>query len=93
MPSGYARVRTFGWLHPAAKVRANRVRAFLGEKPMLTPAEEQTWNSPQEIEPECQLEKADAPHSAPLCPLCQKAMRLIGSWTAGKFLLPPKRPP
>ena len=93
LPSGYARVRTFGWLHPAAKVRANRVRALLGQAPLLTIAEQQAWNLPEEMEPEIQLEKADAPHAAPLCPLCQRAMRLIGSWTAGKILLPPKRPP
>jgi hypothetical protein len=32
LPRGFARVRTFGWLHPAAKVRANRVRALLKSK-------------------------------------------------------------
>ena len=26
LPRHFARVRTFGWLHPAAKLRANRVR-------------------------------------------------------------------
>ena len=26
LPRGFARVRTFGWLHPAAKVRANRFK-------------------------------------------------------------------
>src|SRR5437870_10985107 len=40
LPRGYARVRTFGWLHPAAKVRANRVRALLRQQPLLSPAEE-----------------------------------------------------
>jgi hypothetical protein len=29
-------LRTFGWLHPAAKIRRNRVRALLGELPLLT---------------------------------------------------------
>jgi hypothetical protein len=48
LPRGFARVRTFGWLHPAAKVRANRVRALLHEKPLLTNAEKQTWNPPSE---------------------------------------------
>jgi hypothetical protein len=46
LPRGFARVRTFGWLHPAAKVRANRVRALLHEKPLLTAAEKQTWHPP-----------------------------------------------
>jgi len=42
LPPHFARVRTFGWLHPAAKVRANRVRALLHQAPLLTPAEQQT---------------------------------------------------
>ena len=46
LPSHFARVRTFGWLHPAAKVRGNRVRALLGEKPLLTPAEQAAWQPP-----------------------------------------------
>ena len=46
LPPDFARVRTFGWLHPAAKVRANRVRALLREKPLLTPAEQKTWQPP-----------------------------------------------
>ncbi len=29
LPRGYCRVSLFGWLHPAAKLRANRVRALL----------------------------------------------------------------
>ena len=42
LPRGFARVRTFGWLHPAAKVRANRVRALLCQAPRLTPQERHT---------------------------------------------------
>jgi hypothetical protein len=34
LPRGFARVRTFGWQHPAAKVRGNRVRALLREEPL-----------------------------------------------------------
>src|SRR2546426_8952984 len=53
LPRAYARVRTFGWFHPAAKVRLNRVRALLRQQPLLTPAEQQTWNPPPdpELEP------------------------------------------
>src|SRR3569832_145859 len=43
LPRGFARVRTFGWLHPAAKVRGNRVRALLRQQPVLTTAEKHTW--------------------------------------------------
>jgi hypothetical protein len=50
LPSHFARVRTFGWLHPAAKVRGNRVRALLGEKPLLTPAEQQAWQPPPDAD-------------------------------------------
>src|SRR5439155_27057870 len=46
LPRGYARVRTFGWLHPAAKVRANRVLALLRQQPLLSPAEQHAWNPP-----------------------------------------------
>lgn len=48
LPPGLARVRTFGWLHPAAKVRGNRVRALLKQKPVLTVAEDKTWNGVEE---------------------------------------------
>jgi hypothetical protein len=93
LPRSFARVRTFGWLHPAAKVRANRVRALLGQQPLLTPAEQQTWNPP----PDPDLEPPDSETlvacCAPLCPRCQKVMRLAGAWRPGQALLYPKRPP
>jgi hypothetical protein len=93
LPRSFARVRTFGWLHPAAKVRGNRVRALLGQAPRLTPAEEQTWNPP----PEPDLALPENPTlltcSAPLCPRCQKVMHLIGSWRVGQPWPYPKRPP
>jgi Putative transposase/Transposase zinc-binding domain len=48
LPPHFARVRTFGWLHPAAKVRANRVRALLRANPLLTPAEQRVWWPPDD---------------------------------------------
>jgi len=51
LPPYFARVRTFGWLHPAAKVRGNRVRALLGQPPVLSPAQQQAWHLPREAEP------------------------------------------
>ena len=93
LPRGYARVRTFGWLHPAAKVRANRVRALLRQQPLLSPAEEKAWNPP----PDPQLERATVQtsvvDSAPLCPRCQQRMLLVATWHGGKVVLYPKRPP
>ena len=43
LPKGFCRVRLFGWLHPAGKIRGNRVRALLKEAPILTAQERQTW--------------------------------------------------
>ena len=93
LPRGFARVRTFGWLHPAAKVRANRVRALLGENPVLTLAEQAAWQPPlvSKLEP-----TPDPPRSepcGPLCPRCQQKMRQVGSWRPGQALRRPKPPP
>jgi hypothetical protein len=93
LPRHYARVRTFGWLHPAAKVRANRVRALLRQPPLLTPAQQQTWNPPPDPEWELPAAPTLAVCSAPLCPRCQQLMRRVGSWQPGQAMLYPKRPP
>jgi hypothetical protein len=94
LPRGFARVRTFGWLHPAAKVRGNRVRALLNQNPVLTPTEKETWNPPADPDQLQVPTPQNLPDgSAPLCPCCQKTMRLIGSWHPARLLLYPKRPP
>jgi len=93
LPRGYARVRTFGWLHPAAKVRANRVRALLRQQTLLSPAEEKAWNPPPDSELELATVQRSVVDSAPLCPRCQQPMRLVASWRVGQVLLYPKRPP
>ena len=93
LPRSFARVRTFGWLHPAAKVRANRVRALLGQPPVLTPAEAQTWNPPPDPDVEPPDSETVVACSAPLCPRCQQVMRLAGAWRPGQPMLYPKRPP
>jgi len=93
LPRGFARVRTFGWLHPAAKVRANRVRALLREKPLLTPAEHQAWNLPREPAAPRPAETTSAPGAAPLCPRCRKVMFLVGEWKGAEVIIYPKRPP
>jgi Putative transposase/Transposase zinc-binding domain len=94
LPRGFARVRTFGWLHPAAKVRGNRVRALLNQNPVLTPTEKQTWNlppDPDDLEVPTRQNLSDC--SVPLCPRCRKAMRLVGSWHPTRPLMYPKQPP
>lgn len=94
LPRGFARVRTFGWLHPAAKIRANRVRALLGQPPVLPTAEQEAWQPP--VDPEAATPEdppLQTPGGAPLCPLCQRALVRVGSWHAGQPPLRPKRPP
>jgi len=93
LPRNFARVRTFGWLHPAAKVRANRVRALLGQQPVLTPAEAQTWNPPPDPDLEPPSGETVVACGAPLCPRCQQVMRWVGAWRPGQPMLYPKRPP
>jgi hypothetical protein len=94
LPRGFARVRTFGWLHPAAKVRGNRVRALLRAQPLLSAAEHKAWQPP--LDPEAATPD-DPPMQArccaPLCPLCQRAMVRVCRWHAGQPPLRPKRPP
>jgi hypothetical protein len=89
LPRSFARVRTFGWLHPSAKVRANRVRALLRQAPLLTAAQEQTWNPPADPDRELPGDQTLVVGSAPLCPRCQQVMRLVGSWRPGQVLLYP----
>ena len=95
LPAHFARVRTFGWLHPAAKVRGNRVRALLGEAPLLSAAEKAAWQPP--ADPEVAAPPDAQPSTPPpqphRCPLCQKAMRLAGIWNAGELPPLPNRPP
>jgi hypothetical protein len=94
LPRGFSRVRTFGWLHPAAKVRGNRVRALLNQNPVLTPAEKEIWNPPPDPNDlETPIPQTVPVCLAPLCPRCQKAMRLVGSWHPARPLLYPKQPP
>jgi hypothetical protein len=93
LPRGYARVRTFGWLHPAAKVRANRVRALLGQAPLLNEAEQKAWQPPAEAEPELPETPQSKVCGVPWCPRCHRAMRLVGSFRPGQPLHYPNRPP
>jgi hypothetical protein len=62
LPSGFQRVRHFGWRSPAAKTRWQRLQALLDWKPTELPT------------------APAAPAWAPLCPRCQKPMRLLGPW-------------
>jgi hypothetical protein len=46
LPLSFHRVRRFGWLHPAQRVKLNRVRALLQTPPQLSAAEQQVWQPP-----------------------------------------------
>jgi hypothetical protein len=92
LPAGFHRVRRFGWLHPAARAKLNRVRALLHQAPLLTEAERAAWQPPDEaLEPP---EPLPPPERTPLCPRCQRPMTRIGSWRPGHpQLRPPARAP
>ena len=82
LPEGYCRVRCFGWLHPAAKARLNRIRALLRQTPLLSPREQAAWQLPENLLPEDPPVPALSP-PVPVCPHCQKPMLLVASWFAG----------
>lgn len=92
LPSGFARVRTFGWLHPAAKVRCNRVRALLGEKPLLSSEEQKKWDPPSDSDDLPPVSQPSTKDPQPFCcPRCRCPMRFIDMWLPGKEV--PSRPP
>jgi hypothetical protein len=92
LPAGFHRVRRFGWLHPAARAKLNRVRALLKQTPVLGEAERAAWQPPT-IEVEAP-EPLPAPDPRPVCPHCQRPMLPCGSWRPGQpRLRPPVRAP
>lgn len=93
LPQGYCRVRCFGWYHPAAQVRANRVRALLRLAPMLSVAQKQSWQIPEGLQPvEPQPVPEPPPAPAPLCPCCRQPMTFLERWHAGETPPPPQLP-
>jgi len=93
LPAGFHRVRRFGWLHPAARVKLNRVRALLKQPPVLSAAQRAAWQPPQpDFEPP---EPLPPSQPKPLCPQCRQPMTHCGSWRPGQLRLrpPPRGPP
>lgn len=95
LPKKFSRVRLFGWLHPAAKIRANRVRALLRQAPILTPQEQQAWldqeDFPEGFEP--QGTRAEVELSPkPICRRCGRALVLLGSLPPLQKVPTPTRP-
>ena len=92
LPSGYHRVRLFGWFHPASRKKLNRVRSLLKQSPLLTQTERETWQPGEEVfEVVPPTEKK--PALPPECPHCKKPMVLVGRWRAGQSPLAIARAP
>jgi len=92
LPSGYHRVRLFGWFHPASRQKLNRVRALLKQSPVLAEAERDAWQPGEEVFETVQpLENKPAP--PPECAHCKKPMVLVGTWRAGQSPLGIARSP
>lgn len=77
LPPNFHRVRRFGWLHPAGRASFKRVRALLKTPPLLSAAEQATWQvSPATLTPQPQT-----PDPAALyCPRCGHTLQLIAHW-------------
>ena len=87
LPSGFHRVRCFGWLHPGGRVKFNRVRALLKIPRRLSAAEQAAWQ-PSNLSPAIHTvlaPPAEAITSPPLpCPRCGKTLILMGRWRPGQ---------
>lgn len=92
LPSGYHRVRLFGWFHPASRQKLNRVRGLLKQSPVLTSPEKEAWHPGEEIfEAVLPIEKKPTP--TPQCPHCKRPMVLVGRWHTGQSSLAIARAP
>ena len=90
LPAGYCRVRYFGWLSPAARKKANRVRGLLGRLPQLSAAEQAAWQMPADLFDPLFPEEVPIEVQPRLCPHCQRPLILRATWRAGQI---PPRPP
>jgi Putative transposase len=91
LPRGYTRVRCFGFFHPAARLRLNRVRALLKQKPLLSAAEQEAWQAEPKGEPAESPSPDSTPASVnapPLCRRCGLPMILQAHWRPGQ--IPPR---
>jgi hypothetical protein len=82
LPKHFARVRWFGWFHPAARTRLNRARALLGQRAVLTQAEKQVWLQQAPSQQQVAGPVSATPY-APRCPRCERPMQILARWRAG----------
>ena len=97
LPSGFHRVRRFGWLHPGGRAKLNRVRALLKIPPRLSADEQAAWQPPAPT-PTAAASTPQPPPLVPLpprCPHCDVPLLLAGRWRAGRngLALPPTPAP
>jgi len=87
-PSGFHRVRYYGFIHPSARMRANKVRALLGKAPVLTLEEQRVWLEQEHPfdEPVDVLENKASNNAPLLCPVCGATLKLIAQWHQGQPL-------
>jgi hypothetical protein len=99
LPAGFHRVRRFGWLHPSAKAKRERIQGLLddrapgAETPTLAVLDSES--EPDEVDPFDELERAEgfvetqtfapvkSPTPPPRCPRCGRPMRCVGRWRPG----------
>jgi hypothetical protein len=84
LPPSFHRVRRFGWLHPASRARLKRVRGLLKMSPLLSAAEQATWQVPAPAGPLTGPAPASSPQppkpAALCCPHCRQPLLQIGQW-------------
>lgn len=94
LPSGFHRVRRFGWLHPAAKAKREAIQAWLTARALTPPfsPDDPLPHPDEEVDPFDELETAESfveartlPHlplavPPPRCPCCDRPMTCVGRW-------------
>jgi hypothetical protein len=65
-------------------VRANHVRALLGQAPVLNAVEKSAWLG-EDPDDGADLEPEEEPARPVICRRCGTVMRLVSSWTAGQL--------
>jgi hypothetical protein len=97
LPVGFHRVRRFGWLHPSAKDKRQRIQGWLAERNrpgsdvsgVLSQSLDEDLDVFDQLEPAetCVEEQTLPPAPAvppPLCPRCQRPMICVGHWHQGQ---------
>jgi len=85
LPRGFHRVRRFGWWHPGGRGKLQRVRALLGQRPLLTAAEQTAWQPPADAVPEPPDPQPASLNSKPLtCARCGAVLVVVERWRPGQ---------